>query len=138
VRGAARRPLKFAVARTVCAGIDGLARNSAPGQDPNKLRSVTQYIWHAGVGGHRPGVHFFPNPQTTYFQTANLCFRPNQILVIRGKAPVFPNTYPLPPLGGSVFKPAFGEQIQLRYWSVKRLGHGVMMTTDVQQCRCPS
>ena len=42
-----------------------------------------------------PGLDFFPNPQTTYFQTANLCFRPNQILVIRGKAPVFPNTYPL-------------------------------------------
>jgi hypothetical protein len=65
-----------------------------------------------------PGVDFFPNPQTTYFQTANLCFRPNQILVIRGKAPVFPDTYPLPPLGGSVFQPAFDGQIQLRYWSM--------------------
>lgn len=65
-----------------------------------------------------PGVNFFPNPQTTYFQTANLCFQPNQILVIRGKAPVFPNTYPLPPLGGSVFQPAFDDQIQLRYWSM--------------------
>jgi hypothetical protein len=65
-----------------------------------------------------PGVNFFPNPQTTYFQTANLCFRPDQILVIRGKAPVFPNTYPLPPLGGSVFQPAFDDKIQLRYWSM--------------------
>lgn len=65
-----------------------------------------------------PGVNFFPNPQTTYFQTANLCFQPNQILVIRGKAPVFPNTYPPPPLGGSVFDPAFDGQIQLRYWSM--------------------
>jgi hypothetical protein len=65
-----------------------------------------------------PGASFFPNPQTTYFQTANLCFQPNEILVIRGKAPVFPNTYPRPPLGGSVFQPAFDDQIQLRYWSM--------------------
>jgi hypothetical protein len=65
-----------------------------------------------------PGADFFPNPQTTYFQTANLCFQPNQILVIRGKAPVFPNTYLAPPLGGSVFDPAFDGQIQLRYWSM--------------------
>jgi hypothetical protein len=65
-----------------------------------------------------PGVNFFPNPQTTYFQTPNLCFRPNQILVIRGKAPVFPNTYPPPPQGGSVFQPSFDTQIQLRYWSM--------------------
>jgi hypothetical protein len=65
-----------------------------------------------------PGVNFFPNPQTTYFQTANLCFRPNEILVIRGKAAVFPNTYPLPPLGGSISQPAFDDKIQLRYWSM--------------------
>jgi len=62
-----------------------------------------------------PGVNFFPNPQTTYFQTANLCFQPNEILVIRGKAPVFPNTYPP---NGSIFEPAFDTQIQLRYWSM--------------------
>jgi hypothetical protein len=61
-----------------------------------------------------PGVNFFPNPQTTYFQTANLCFQPDRILVIRGKALVFPNTY----LGGSVFQPAFDDQIQMRYWSM--------------------
>ena len=34
----------------------------------------------------------------------------------QGKSPGFPNTYPLPPLGGSVFQPAFDDQIQLRYW----------------------
>ena len=65
-----------------------------------------------------PGVNFFPNPQTTYFQTANLCFQPGEILVIRGKAPVFPDTYPAPPVGGSVFDAAFDGQIQLRYWSM--------------------
>jgi hypothetical protein len=36
----------------------------------------------------------------------------------QGKSPGFPNTYPLPPLGGSVFQPAFDDQIQLRYWSM--------------------
>ena len=61
-----------------------------------------------------PGANFFPNPQTTYFQTANLCFQPNQILVVRGKAPVFPSTYS----GGSLFQPAFDDRIQLRYWSM--------------------
>jgi hypothetical protein len=65
-----------------------------------------------------PGINFFPNPQTTYFQTANLCFQQNEILVIRGKAPVFPSTYAAPPLEGTVFQPAFDGQIQLRYWSM--------------------
>ena len=63
-----------------------------------------------------PGANFFPNPQTTYFQTANLCFQPDEMLVIRGKAPVFPKTYT--PLGGTVSQPAFDGQIQLRYWSM--------------------
>ena len=66
--------------------------------------------------GAAPGASFFPNPQTTYFQTANLCFQPNEMLVIRGKAPVFPKTYT--PLGGTVSQPAFDGQIQLRYWSM--------------------
>jgi hypothetical protein len=61
-----------------------------------------------------PGANFFTNPQTTYFQTPNLCYQPGQILVIRGQAPVFPNTY----LGGSVFDPAFDDAIQVRYWSM--------------------
>jgi hypothetical protein len=63
-----------------------------------------------------PGANFFPNPQTTYFQTANVCYRSNKVLVVRGKAPVFPDTY----RGGSVFQPAPGlaGSIQLRYWSM--------------------
>jgi hypothetical protein len=62
------------------------------------------------------GAGFFPNPQTTYLQTGNLCFQPGQVLVVRGKAAVYPNTYTSPP--GSVFQPAFDGQIQLRYWSM--------------------
>jgi hypothetical protein len=57
---------------------------------------------------------FFPNPVTTYLETAGLCLPSNKVLVVRGKAPVFPNTY----LGGSVFTPAFDGQIQMRYWSM--------------------
>lgn len=58
--------------------------------------------------------NFFPDPQTIYLETPGFCFQASKVLVIRGKAPVFPNTYP----GGSVFQPAFGEQIQVRYWSL--------------------
>jgi hypothetical protein len=60
------------------------------------------------------GADFFPNPQTTYLETPGFCFQPGKILVIRGKAAVFPDTYS----GGSVFQPAFDGQIQLRYWSM--------------------
>jgi hypothetical protein len=57
---------------------------------------------------------FFPNPITTYLETPGLCLPPGKVLVVRGKAPVFPNTY----AGGSVFDPAFDGQIQTRYWSM--------------------
>ena len=60
------------------------------------------------------GSEFFANPQTKYLETAGLCLQPGKVLVVRGKAPVFPNTY----LGGSVLQPAFDGQIQLRYWSM--------------------
>jgi hypothetical protein len=58
--------------------------------------------------------NFFANPQTTYLETLGFCFQANKIVVVRGKAPVFPDTY----LGGSVFQPAFDGPIQLRYWSM--------------------
>jgi hypothetical protein len=60
------------------------------------------------------GVNFFPNPQTTYLETTGLCYQQGSIIVVRGKASVFPNTY----LGGSVFQPAFDGAVQLRYWSM--------------------
>jgi hypothetical protein len=64
--------------------------------------------------GPAPGTDFFPNPPTAYLQTPNVCFQPNKIVVVRGKALVFPNTY----LGGSVFEPALDGQVQVRYWSM--------------------
>jgi hypothetical protein len=64
--------------------------------------------------GPAPGASFFPNPPTMYLQTPNLCFQSQEVLVIRGKAFVFPNTFS----GGSIFAPAFDGQIQTRYWSM--------------------
>jgi hypothetical protein len=57
---------------------------------------------------------FFPNPATTYLQTPSFCFHPDSIVVIRGKAAVFPDTHD----GFSVFTPAIDGAIQLRYWSM--------------------
>jgi hypothetical protein len=64
--------------------------------------------------GPAPGTDFFPNPPTAYLQTPNVCFQPGKIVVVRGRALVYPNTY----LGGSVSQPAFDDQVQVRYWSM--------------------
>jgi hypothetical protein len=64
--------------------------------------------------GPAPGTDFFPNPPTAYLQTPNVCFQPNKIVVVRGRALVYPNTY----LGGLVLEPAFDGQVQVRYWSM--------------------
>ena len=39
------------------------------------------------------GTNFFTNPQTTYLETPGFCFHQDKVLVVRGKALVFPNTY---------------------------------------------
>jgi hypothetical protein len=64
--------------------------------------------------GSAPGTSFFPDPLATYLQTPNVCNQPQDILVVRGKAFVYPNTY----LGGSVLQPAFDGRVQVRYWSM--------------------
>ncbi len=64
--------------------------------------------------GAAPGTNFFPDPPTAYLQTPNICFPSDEIIVVRGKAFVFPNTY----LGGTVFQPAFDSEVQMRYWSM--------------------
>jgi hypothetical protein len=64
--------------------------------------------------GPAPGIDFFPNPPTAYLQTPNVCFQPNKIVVVRGRALVYPDTY----LGRSVLEPAFDSQVQARYWSM--------------------
>jgi hypothetical protein len=60
------------------------------------------------------GSGFFPNPQATYIGASGLCMRADQVLVFRGRAPVYPDTFN----GGSVLRPAFDGAIQLRYWSL--------------------
>ena len=62
------------------------------------------------VGGGR----FFPNPVTTYFSARGLCPEAGKIVVVRGQAPDFPDTY----TGGSIFQPHLPGSIQLRYWSM--------------------
>src|SRR5271166_2017058 len=64
--------------------------------------------------GSAPGTSFFPDPLATYLQTSNVCYQSQEIIVVRGRAFVYPNTY----LGGSVFQPAFDGRVQVRYWSM--------------------
>jgi hypothetical protein len=82
----------------------------APGSCPPSPPAPAPITFTTATSG--PG--FFPNPHTTYLETAGLCLPAGQLAVVRGPAPVFPNTY----LGGSVFEPAFDGDIQLRYWSL--------------------
>ena len=60
------------------------------------------------------GTEFFANPQTTYLETPGFCFQQGKVLVVHGKALVYPNTY----AGGSIFEPAFDGAVQIRYWSM--------------------
>jgi hypothetical protein len=60
-----------------------------------------------------PG-RFFPNPATKYVAARDLCLQPGKIIVVRGQASVFPDTYN----GSSIFQPAIPGTIQMRYWSM--------------------
>jgi hypothetical protein len=60
------------------------------------------------------GAKLFSNPATTYVMAGGLCPRRRSIIVIRGRAPVFPDTYN----GSSIFQPAISGDIQVRYWSL--------------------
>jgi len=60
------------------------------------------------------GTDFFINLQTTYLETPPLCFQMGKVLVVRGKALAFPDTFE----GESVFHSAIEGEIQTRYWSM--------------------
>jgi len=64
--------------------------------------------------GPAPGTDFFPDPPTTYLQTPNICYQSGKVLVVHGKALVFPDTYS----GETVSTPAFDGAVQVRYWSM--------------------
>jgi len=70
--------------------------------------AVTFTDTNSGEGGH------FPNPVTTYYAARNLCLQADNVIVVRGQAPDFPNTY----VGGTIYQPAFPGSIQVRYWSL--------------------
>ncbi|MDX2169046.1 MAG: hypothetical protein SF182_18405 [Deltaproteobacteria bacterium] len=58
---------------------------------------------------------YFPNPANLYMAAAPLTYKAGRIIVVRGKAPVFPDTY----VGESIFVAANPPgPIQLRYWSM--------------------
>lgn len=77
---------------------------SSQGQPQNVVTFVT----------NKSGGHFLPNPATTYVAARGLCLEPDKIVVVRGKAAVFPDTYN----GSSIFQPAIPGDIQMRYWSM--------------------
>lgn len=54
---------------------------------------------------------YFPNPANAYIAIPGLCLEKGKILVVRGKAAIFPDTYN----GGSIWEP---NGINLRYWSM--------------------
>lgn len=55
---------------------------------------------------------YFPNPANKYIATPGLCLQgPEEIVVVRGKGAVFPDTYN----DGPVWEPA---DVALRYWSI--------------------
>lgn len=89
----------------------------APDSCPSSPPSPAPITFTSAASG--PG--FFPNPDTTYLATAGLCLPAGQLVVVRGPAPVFPNTYG----GASVLEPAFDGAIQLRYWSLCNNEHGL-------------
>ncbi|MGH7786306.1 MAG: hypothetical protein ACRERC_05530 [Candidatus Binatia bacterium] len=58
---------------------------------------------------------YFPNPANRYIAAGTLAYQPGRLVVVRGKGPVFPDTYP----GDSIFAAANPPgPIQLRYWSM--------------------
>jgi hypothetical protein len=63
---------------------------------------------NSGAGG------VFPNPVTRYYSARNLCLQQDKVIVVRGQAADFPDTFN----GGSIYQPAFPGSIQLRYWSL--------------------
>lgn len=57
----------------------------------------------------------FANPANQYIAAGDLHFEPGRIVVVHGRAAIFPNTYE----GTSIFVPANGPgAIELRYWSM--------------------
>ncbi len=95
-------------AKTLIATLEGgVTAETCPMGAPQS-GAVTFIDTKSGEGGH------FPNPVTTYYAARNLCLQADSVIVVRGQAPDFPDTYP----GGTIYQPAFPGSIQVRYWSL--------------------
>ncbi len=58
---------------------------------------------------------YFPNPANKYIAAPDLCYQPGRVVVVRGKAGVYPDTYN----GAPVWQPPGRyAKIDLRYWSM--------------------
>ncbi|MFN8469113.1 MAG: hypothetical protein U0X20_26380 [Caldilineaceae bacterium] len=58
---------------------------------------------------------YFPNPANKYIAAPDLCYQSGRVVVVRGKAGGFPNTYN----GAPVWQPPSQfTQVDLRYWSM--------------------
>lgn len=64
------------------------------------------------LGSGEGGI--FPNPVTKYYAARNLCLPDDKVIVVRGRAPDFPDTFN----GGTIYQPEFPGSIQVRYWSL--------------------
>ena len=54
---------------------------------------------------------YFPNPANKYIAIPGLCFEPGRLVVVRGKGPIFPDTFN----GSPIWEP---PGVMLRYWSM--------------------
>lgn len=58
---------------------------------------------------------YFPNPANKYISAPDLCYQSDRVVVVRGKAAGFPDTYH----GAPVWQPLSQfAQVDLRYWSM--------------------
>lgn len=88
-----------------------LALSACGGDDGAGPAAVQQplFVVPQNTGG------YFPNPANRYIAAGALTYQPSRIVVVRGKAAVFPDTYQ----GDSIFAAANPPgPIQLRYWSM--------------------
>jgi hypothetical protein len=77
---------------------------------PTSQPQPTSFAFAPGTDGDG----LFGNPVTTYASERNLCLTTGQIIVVRGRAADFPDTYH----GTSIFIPTLPGALQLRYWSL--------------------
>ncbi|HEX2033073.1 MAG TPA: hypothetical protein VHS99_02720, partial [Chloroflexota bacterium] len=73
----------------------------------------TDRLWLAAVSNIPAWLA--PNPDNKYVGILGVDLQPGRVVVIRGKAPGFPDTY----AGSPIWEPAPGfDDVQLRYWSL--------------------